>query len=60
MGRLLFYRSDNENIERKEMGIELKEGLPKIRAFEKSEQIPSEFNVFFTYCTRNAFIEEVR
>ena len=25
------------------MGIEVKEGMPKIRAFEKSEQIPSEF-----------------
>ena len=42
------------------MGIEVKEGMPKIRAFEKSEQIPSEFNVFFSYCTQNAFVEEVR
>ena len=42
------------------MGIEVKEEMPNICTFEKSEQTPSEFNVFFSYCTQNAVIEEVR
>jgi len=33
------------------------DNIPLIIGFEK---LLSEFNVFFTYCTQNAFIEEVR